>query len=102
MNKDIKFKVSIMPTNGIHATWKRMYDDVLACTHCGIAAPFARYRRKLGLNTRTLTNYCPNCGALMDKIEQCINCLWSDNGNKNWDSGVCLNCQTGECFENKM
>ena len=73
-----------MPNNGIHAAWKYMYDDIPACSHCGIGAPFARYKRKNGINARDLTNYCPNCGALMDKIKMCKDCDWSDKGNKNW------------------
>ena len=88
-----------MPNNGIHAAWKYMYDDIPACSHCGIGAPFARYKRKNGINARDLTNYCPNCGALMDKIKMCKDCDWSDKGNKNWGSGICLNCHMGECYE---
>lgn len=25
-----------MPNNGIHAAWKCMYDDIPACSHCGL------------------------------------------------------------------
>ena len=88
-----------MANNGIHATWKCMYDDIPTCTHCGIGAPFARYRKGNGTNVRELTDSCPSCGAIMDKIEQCKDCCWSDDGIKNWERGVCLNCHIGECFE---
>ena len=53
------------------ARWK-VYDGERApqCTHCGMWAPFARYRRKTGLNGRQMSDYCPDCGAKMTGIDE--------------------------------
>lgn len=83
----------------IHAFWSNKFEDFYYCSHCGIGAPFARYRRKNGINARTLTDYCPSCGAIMDDIKKCKDCIWCKNVKKNYDSGVCLSCYIGEYFE---
>ena len=82
-----------------HAHWSKEFFDNYYCSHCGMGAPFARYRRKNGTNERELTDYCPSCGAIMDDIELCSKCSWNKNGKKNHESGVCLYCHIGERFE---
>lgn len=49
------------------AEWRVYEADTPQCTSCGMWMPFARYRRRHGTNARDITNYCPNCGARMDK-----------------------------------
>ena len=75
------------------AHWK-LYkgETALSCTHCGMGAPFARYRRKNGLNAREITNYCPFCGSKMTGIDECKDCPHSKNGE--WqENGICFACR---------
>lgn len=75
------------------ARWK-VYDgdQTLSCTHCGMVAPHARYRRKNGINALDITDYCPHCGAKMTGIDECYNCCESKDGN--WqDNGICFACR---------
>lgn len=75
------------------ARWK-VFDGEHApqCTHCGMYAPFARYSRKTGQNGRKISDYCPNCGAKMTGIDECLNCKYSNNGEWN-DNGICFACR---------
>lgn len=75
------------------ARWKvNDGDNCPSCTHCGMVAPFARYRRKNGLNARTITDYCPHCGAKMTAIDECADCPHSKNGE--WqENGICFACR---------
>ena len=62
------------------------------CTSCGMWAPFAQYNRKHGTNARSITDYCPYCGAKMRGIDECIDCPHSSNGE--WqDNGICFACR---------
>lgn len=75
------------------AKWK-VYKDEKApqCTHCGMWAPFARYRRGRGTNARELTDFCPNCGAKMLAIDECETCKYAKDGN--WqENGICYACR---------
>ena len=75
------------------ARWK-VYDGDLCptCTHCGMGAPYARYKRGNGLNGRELTDYCPTCGAKITAMDECKDCSFSDNGE--WqDNGICFACR---------
>lgn len=63
-----------------------------SCTGCGMGAPFARYTRKNGLGARTITDYCPSCGARMKGIDECNDCPHSHAGE--WqDNGICFACR---------
>ena len=48
----------------IHGQWKDYGDKIMCCTHCGFPAAYYPYRRKTG-KEQNLSEYCPNCGALM-------------------------------------
>lgn len=76
------------------ARWK-IYDGEKApqCTHCGMWAPFARYRRRTGLNGRDITPYCPECGAKMEGIDECYTCPEAKDG-KWQDNGICFACRS--------
>lgn len=75
------------------ARWK-VYEQEHApqCTSCGMWAPFARYRRGNGINARDIADYCPNCGAKMRGIDECMTCEYAENGE--WqDNGICFACR---------
>ena len=75
------------------ARWK-VFDDEKApqCTHCGMWAPFARYRRKTGQNARYLTDYCPYCGARMTGMDECFTCPYAED--RRWqENGICYACR---------
>ena len=75
------------------AQWK-VYNGETApqCTGCGMWAPFARYRRKNGMNARKLTDFCPNCGRKMEGCSDCAECKYAENG-KWQDNGICYACR---------
>lgn len=75
------------------ARW-RVYGKEKApqCTGCGMWMPFARYRRKNGLNAREITDYCPSCGAKIIGYDDCEDCPCSNNG-KWQDNGICYACR---------
>ncbi len=75
------------------AKWKLFEGETAPfCTSCGMSAPFARYTRKNGINARYITDYCPHCGSKMTGIDECVDCLYSRNGE--WrDNGVCFACR---------
>lgn len=76
------------------AQWKVFYegDETPSCTSCGMGAPYARYKRKNGHGAGCIADYCPNCGAKMTGIDECVDCPYSSNGE--WrDNGICFACR---------
>lgn len=75
------------------ARWKVFEGDSFpSCTSCGMDAPYARYRRKNGVEARKLTDFCPSCGKKITGIDECIECPYSKNGE--WqDNGICFACR---------
>lgn len=73
------------------AEW-RVYDyDTPQCTHCGMWMPFARYRRGQSTDARSITDFCPSCGAKMIAMPMCETCKY---GNGEWkDDGICFVCR---------
>lgn len=73
------------------AEW-RVYDyDTPQCTHCGMWMPFARYRRGQSTDARSITDFCPSCGAKMTAMPMCETCKY---GNGEWkDDGICFACR---------
>lgn len=70
----------------------RVYDyDTPQCTHCGMWMPFARYRRGQSTDARSITDFCPSCGAKMIAMPMCETCKY---GNGEWkDDGICFACR---------
>lgn len=63
-----------------------------SCTSCGMGAPFARYRRKNGVNAREITDFCSSCGKKMTGMDECKECPHSKDGE--WqDNGICFACR---------
>lgn len=74
------------------AEWMEFGDGVLCCSHCGMAAPYARYRRCQGVNAYDLADYCPHCGAQMDAFPDCAECEDAHCGE--WrENGICFACR---------
>lgn len=75
------------------ARWMVFDGDLTpSCSHCGMAAPSARYRRKDGVNAHELTEFCPSCGAKITAMDECKNCPHAEDG-KWQDNGVCFACR---------
>ena len=78
---------------GTVAKWK-VYKSEKApqCTRCGMWMPFARYRRRQGINAREITDFCPTCGDQMLAIDECETCKYSKD--ENWqENGICYACR---------
>lgn len=67
-------------------------DNTPTCTSCGIAAPYSRYSRKVGMDGHDITDYCPNCGKKMTAMDECGDCPHSD-GEAWQDNGICFACR---------
>ena len=94
-NSSIADIINEQPTADVqearHGKW-RVYDyDTPQCTHCGMWMPFARYRRGQSTNARSITDFCPSCGAKMIAMPMCETCKY---GNGEWkDDGICFACR---------